>query len=255
MAINLTFDTVLSRVRIAGTGLAAGPALFERKTGSQWETVRGGEEVTVVGGNASLDDYEFLPGVLNNYRINDGTNLWQTSITPSQTAVWLKSISRPFLNRPVTVVSHEDITRQARNGVFPIIGRTNPVAITDVRLAREWQMTVKADSVSDADAIELVLTGGDPLLIQVPPDGNDIPGGYVVVGTMTRRRFGHASVRRWFDLPCTVVAPPGPGVVGATMTWQALVADFGNWSDVLSAFGTWAAVADYVADPDTVIVP
>lgn len=256
MAINLTLDTVLSRVRIAGTGLAAGPALFEKSLNAlSWTTVRGGESVTVVSGSASLDDYEFSPGVVNHYRIDDGTDVWQTTITPEQAEVWMKSISRPFLNRPVTVVSHSDITREARNGVFPIIGRSSPVAITDVRLARQWEMTLKADSVSDADALELVLAGGDPLYIQVPPDGRDIPGGYVVVGTMTRRRFGHVSARRWFDLPMTTVAPPGPGVVGATMTWEALVAEFGTWSDVVSAFGTWAAVSEYVADPSVVIVP
>ncbi len=257
MAINLSLDTVLSRVRIAGTGLAAGPATFERRVGAgtAWTTVRGGEAVTVLSGNASLDDYEFSPGVVNDYRIDDGTNVWQTSITPSQPDVWLKSIARPFLNQKITVVSHGDITLAGRNSVFPIIGRSNPVAITDVRLARTWEMTIKADSVQDADAIELVLAGGDPLFIQVPPNGDDIPGGYVVVGDAVRRRFGHRSERRWFDLPCMTVAPPGPGVIGATMTWQALLAEFANWSDVLSAFGSWAAVADYVADPSTVIVP
>jgi hypothetical protein len=257
MAINLTLDTVLSRVRIAGTGLAAGLAVFERRVGAgtAWTTVRGGEAVAVTGGAASLDDYEFVPGVANDYRIFDGSLFWQTSITPVQDEVWLKSISRPFLNRPVSVVAHEDISRAARNGIFPIVGRSAPVAITDVRLAREWQMTVKADSVSDADAIELVLAGGDPLFIQVPADERDIPGGYVAVGTMVRRRFGHVSQRRWFDLPCTTIAPPGPGVVGATATWEALVAAYDNWSDVLSAFGSWAAVAEYVADPSTVIVP
>lgn len=350
MAINLTLDTVLSRVRIAGTGMSIGKATFQRSLNNlSWTTVRGGEAVTVSGGAASLDDYEFSPGVVNYYRIivqsavqltyptgstlaedmttsetlwdvsgatladkwTVGSNVaglydwqvgseivrvtvmpaatgagpylqtatvtrsingvvtthltgasvnlykqtWQTSITPAQDEVWLKSISRPFLNRPINVVTHSDITRESRNGVFPIIGRSAPVAITDVRQARQWEMTIQATSVSDADAIELVLAGGDPLYVQVPPDGRDIPGGYVVVGTMNRRRFGHVSARRWFDLPMTTVAPPGPGVVGATNTWEALVAEFGTWSDVLTAFGSWAAVSEYVADPSTVIVP
>lgn len=257
MAINVTLDPVLSRVRIAGTGLAAGPALFERSLdgGLTWTTVRGGEAVTVSGGNATWDDYEFAPGVVNTYRIDDGDDLWAFDFTPVQTAVWIKSISRPFLNRPVAVVDHSDITLPARNGVFPVIGRAAPVAVTDVRLARQFQMTIKADTIADADAIEVVLAGGDPLFVQVPPDARDIPGGYVVVGDAIRRRFGHVSVRRWFDLPMTTVAAPGPGVVGSTSTWETLLAEYGTWGDVLAAFGTWADVCEHVADPSVVIVP
>jgi hypothetical protein len=257
MAINVTYDPVLSCVRIAGTSLAAGPALFRRSLngGLTWTTVRGGEEVTVIGGNAHLDDYEFVPNVVNSYEIDDGTDLWGFDFTPTQDAVWLKSITRPFLNRAVSVVDHSDITLPARNGVFPVIGRANPVAVTDVRLARQFQLTVKADTVADADAIEVVLAGGDPLYLQVPADARDIPGGYVVVGDAVRRRFGHVSARRWFDLPCTTVAAPGPGVVGSTSTWATLLAEYGTWLAVLSAFGTWADVAEHVASPDVVIVP
>lgn len=257
MAINVTLDPVLSRVRIVGTGLAAGPALFRRSLngGLTWTTVRGGEAVTVFSGNAHLDDYEFVPNVVNSYEIDDGTDLWGFDFTPEQDAVWLKSITRPFLNRPVLVVEHSDITLPARNGIFPIIGRSNPVAVTDVRLARQWQMTVKADTLEDADALEVVLAGGDPLFVQVPKDSRDIPGGYVVVGDAARRRFGHLSARRWFDLPCTTVAAPGPGVVGSTGTWETLIAEFGTWLDVLTAFGTWADVTEYVASPSTVVVP
>ncbi|MCM4080406.1 hypothetical protein [Paractinoplanes hotanensis] len=257
MSIAVTLDTVLSRVRVVGAGLSAGPAHFQKSLndGLTWTTLRGGEAVTVVSGDARADDYEFTPGVEHVYRIDDGTDLWDFTFTPAQTAVWLKSITRPFLNRAVSVVGHGDITLPARNGIFAVIGRSNPVAVTDVRLARQFQMTVKADSISDADAIELVLASGDPLYIQAPADSRDIPGGYVVVGDAVRRRFGHVSARRWFDLPCTVVAAPGAGVVGSTVTWESLLLEFGSWADVLTEFGTWADVAEYVASPSVVVVP
>lgn len=258
MSLTATFDPILSRVRLAATALDPAPtALFERSPNAvRWTTVRGGTAVTVTGADtAALDDYEFAPGVVNHYRVTAGADVYTTTITPAQTAVWFKSISRPFLNRAVTVVGHGDITRPARNGVFPVIGRTYPIAVTDVRLARRWEMTVKADTVADADALDVVFAAGDPLFIQVPPTVQDIPGGYVVVGDTVRRRFGHLSQRRTFDLPMTEVAPPGPDVVGATATWETLVAEFGTWAAVLAAFGTWADVAEHVASPDVVIVP
>jgi hypothetical protein len=257
MALNAVFDPILSRVRLTGTLLDDGAtALFERSRNNlYWTTVRGGSAVTIDGSDeAALDDYEFVPGVINYYRVTAGADVFTTTITPNQSGVWLKSITRPFLNRPVSVVELSDITRPARVGVFEIKGSSFPIAVSDVRGSRRWTMTVKSDSVVDADALELVFASGEPLYIQT--DGqNDIPGGYVVVGDVPRRRFGKTSERRWFDLPCTEVAAPGPSIVGRTSTWETLVAEFGSWNAVLAEFGTWAEVVDYVADPSVVIVP
>lgn len=257
MSLNATLDPILSRVRLAGTALdGAATALFERsKNGVYWTTVRGGSAVPVDGSDeADLDDYEFVPGQLNHYRVTAGADVFTTTITPAQTGVWLKSITRPFLNRAVTVTDYSDIVRPARQGVFEVIGRSYPIAVTDVRGSRRWTMTVKADTVVDADALELVFASGDPLFVQT--DGShDIPSGYVVVEDMTRSRFGHVSQRRYFSLPMIEVAAPGPEVVGATSTWETLVAEFGSWTAVLAEFGSWADVLEYVADPEVVIVP
>lgn len=260
MSLGAVLDPVLSRVRLSATALDDGTtALFERSSnGIRWTTVRGGTAVAITPGDtAALDDYEFAAGVVNHYRVTAGADVFTTTITPDQSAVWFKSIVRPWLNRPVAVVSHGDIVSPARNGVFPIIGRTYPIAVTDVRLSRQWDMVVKADQLADADALDLVFASGDPLFIQIPATGAlaTIPGGYVVAGDVTRSRFGTTSTRRWFNLPLTEVAAPGPDVVGSTSTWETLVAEFGSWTAVLAAFSTWEDVAEYVADPDVVIVP
>lgn len=259
MSLTPTFDPILSRVRLAATALddpLANGAAFERSpNGIRWTTVRGGAAVTVTGADtAALDDYEFAPNVVNYYRVTAGSDVFTATITPAQTVDWVKSITRPFLNRAVTIVEHSDITRPARGGVFDVKGRSFPVAVSDVRGSRRWTYTLKAETVADADALELVFASGDPLLFQIGTD-HDIPGGYVMAGDMARSRFGKVSPRRWFDVPVIEVAPPGPDVVGATATWAALLADFGTWADVLAEFGTWAEVLDYVADPETVIVP
>lgn len=260
MSLDATLDTVLSRVRLSATALdESATALFERSpNGLRWTTVRGGTDVPVSGADtAALDDYEFAPGVVNHYRVTAGGDVFTTTITPAQTAVWFKSITRPWLNRAVAVVSHGDIVSPARNGVFAVLGRTYPIAVTDVRLARQWDMVVKADQLADADALDLVFASGDPLFVQVPATGvlSTIPGGYVVVGDVKRTRFGTVSARRWFELPMTEVAAPGPDVVGSTSTWETLVAEFGSWAEVLAEFGSWTEVAEYVADPSVVIVP
>jgi hypothetical protein len=72
---------------------------------------------------------------------------------------------------------------------------------------------------------------------------------------MRRSRFGHVSPRRYFTLPVIEVAAPGADIVGATSTWETLVAEFGTWANVLATFGTWADVVEYVSDPSVVVVP
>lgn len=256
MSLTPTFDTQLSRVRLAGTGLTgAATALFERsKNNILWTTVRGGSAVPVASNLANLDDYEFIPGVVNYYRVTAGANVFTANITPAQSGVWFKSITRPFLNRAVEVVEYSDITRPARNGIFEVIGRTYPIAVTDVRSSRRWTMQVKAATVSDADALDLVFASGDPLFIQT--DGaHDIPAGYVVIGDTNRSKFGHVSGRREFDLPMVEVAPPGADIVGGTVSWASIVSEFATWADALAFFASWAEVTDYVASPDIVIVP
>lgn len=257
MALSTTFDTQLSRVRLHGDGLTTGTtALFERSLNQvRWTTVRGGSAVTIsVTDTADVDDYEFVPGVVNYYRVKDNTHTFTANRTPSQSGTWFKSISRPFLNRPVTVVNHSDITRPAKNGIFEVVGRSFPVAVTDVRSSRRYTMTLKATTVSDADALELVFESGDPLFIQT--DGlNDIPNGYVVIGDMNRSRYGHVSNRRLFDLSMTEVAAPGPDIYGRTASWETQVVEFATWTDLLAAFATWEDETDYVASPSVVVVP
>jgi hypothetical protein len=257
MSLTATFDPLLSRVRLSADTLTGiGLATFERSLNQiRWTTVRGGSSVGVASNAAALDDYEFVPGVTNYYRVNaPGSTFYTDDIAPAQTGVWFKSITRPFLNRAVQVIDHTDITRPARNGIFEVVGRSYPVAVTDVRGSRRWAYEIKAETVSDADALELVFASGDPLYVQT--DGlHDIPGGYVVAGDVTRSRFGKVSQRRYFSVPVVEVAPPASDVVGVTSTWETILAEFGSWNAVLAAFGTWAEVADYVADPSVVIVP
>lgn len=262
MSLSATFDTAVSRVRLAATAVTGGAttAKFERSpNGLLWTTVRGGAAVTVTGGAAAIDDYEFAAGQLNYYRVTGapGGVTFSTTITPAQTDVWIKSITRPFLNRALKIVDYGDVVRTSRAQTFPVIGRSTPVAVTDVQLARRWDLTIKADTLAEADALDLVFASGDPMFIQPPATGRyaGVPGGYVVIGDVTRRKYGVESARRWFDLPLTEVAAPGPGVYGVPATWDTIVAEFGTWSNLLATFGTWQQVVDYISSPSVVIVP
>lgn len=69
MTIGLSYDSNLSRVQIALSGYDDGTVRIERSTNQLfWTTVRGGVELPIISGSASLNDAEFTPDVQNFYR-------------------------------------------------------------------------------------------------------------------------------------------------------------------------------------------
>lgn len=263
MTVSLTYDSALSRVRVAASALSvsAVTATVERSTDQiSWTTVRGASALTVTGQAASVDDYEFAADVVNYYRVTAynvsavQTNQETSSVTPTLGGVWIKSVARPFLNRQVTVVDHSAIERRGRAGVFDVVGRSYPVAVSDVRGSRRWELEVLTETTTEAEDFDLLLASGDVLLIHVPADV-DVPGGYVTVGDTNERRTSRKSIRRVFSLACIEVAAPGPDVVGATSNWQTVLTAYPTWQDVLNAHPTWNDLLELIGSPTDVIVP
>jgi hypothetical protein len=262
MALTLTYDTQLSRVRVAASALSvsAVSATVERSTDQvRWSTVRGAGSLAVTAQAASVDDYEFAPDVVDYYRVTaydaGGAQTDQVTafVTPTLTQVWLKSVARPFLNRQVIVQDYSEVERDAHAGIFVGVGAKYPIVVNDLRGSDEWALDVLAETRTDRNAIDALLDAGDVILVHVPADV-DVPGGYVTVGRTRQRRTSRMSTRRIVSLPCTEVAAPGPDVVGATSTWQTVVSTYATWADVLAAHATWASVLELIGSPTDVIV-
>lgn len=269
MTVTLTYDPTLSRVRIAATGLVgtATRATVQRSLDLiRWTTVRGGTGLDLASGVMlrTLDDYEFVDRQVNHYRVtalenNVEVDQQSASITPALSEVWLKSLARPFLNRTVSVRGYSDISRPSRAGVFNVVGRSVPVAVTELRASRQWAMDVVTDTADDASDLELLLASGDVLLVHVPTGQgrvSTVPGGYVSVGDVRLATPPTVDLtQRVFSLPCTEVAAPGPDVVGATSTWQTVLNTYATWADLLAAHASWADLLELVGEPDDVVVP
>ena len=264
MTVTLTYDDALARVRVsaADTFTAAYVKVERSINGVSWATVRGASALVPSGGFAKIDDYEFAPGVVNTYRARSysvvdallGTE--SSTTTPSIDRVWLKSVSRPFLNMPVTIRDYGAISRSSRAGMFQVPGRSYPIRVGDVASSRSWSYEVLTRTLTEARNLEYLVSSGDVVYAQVPA-GFDIPGGFVGLGDMTKSRVSRslADDKRIFSLPMTEVATPAPTVVGFTATWDGIIAAFGTWADVLAAFPTWADLLEYVSDPSVVVVP
>ncbi|HLU43496.1 MAG TPA: hypothetical protein VKZ67_00510 [Natronosporangium sp.] len=260
MAITLTYLDDLARVQITATDLAASEVRVERSVdGAPWETVRGGVAAIPDSGAIELDDYEFGSDVGNEYRVvdtGDDSVLETDSITPSLGGrVWLKNVRYPLVNRRLWRVLDrgQSISRPARGEVFPIVGRSVPVAQTDLRDSKRFTLDFQAQDEEEAGAIDLSLAVGGVLFIHVPP-GCPVQGGYVVADTTAQAR--QATVERWvFTLPCTIVAPPGPDVTPTTLTWGTVERLYGSWTALLAAHPTWKSLRSLVGLPEDLEEP
>lgn len=250
------------------TAVASYATVDRTLDGVTYTTVRGASEVGITTGcelERIVDDYEFPVGQSVTYRVRsftDDDTLGVTTtcqLTVDLDQVWFKSIGRPFLNRVVDcVLNPSPIVRRARNGIFPIVGRSFPVASTDLRGSREVTAQVVTRTTDEREGMDLLLASGDPIFVQTPL-AYPLPTMYAVVGDTAeqrpvRNRLCDADWRLW-DLPLTEVAAPGPDVVGSTSTWQTVVNTYATWADVLAAHATWASVLELVGDGSEVIVP
>lgn len=206
---------------------------------------------------------------------DDAGNLWSVngtavivgvesdSITPSLAGqVWLKSIRFPFLNRPVRVLNWAGIGRASRTGVFDVKGRSLPISVHDLRGSPQFELTIVTDDLSNpvvdgleqARDLDLMLAASGTLLIHSPPE-LPVPGGYVTVGNTEQDRIvRHGTSPFVFTLPCTVEAPPGPDVVGTTMTWGTVFNLYGSWGALLAANPTWGDLLATVGSEDDLVV-
>lgn len=175
------------------------------------------------------------------------------NLTPTLDSIWLKSVTRPFLNRAVTVVDWSEEERPSRGGAFPAVGRTYEVAVTDVAGGLQFDLYLHVSNSQDAQTLDYIRASGDILYLHTPA-GCPVPGGHVCVETSSARRIRPRGDSRVFVLPLTQCAAPAPDVVGATSTWQTVLNSYASWNAVLAANATWADLLARVAPASEVIV-
>lgn len=84
---------------------------------------------------------------------------------PSGTC-WIKSLSQPSISAQFSINTIGDVTRPARLQEYVVIGRSNPVVISDVRGGRKGDITVMTTTDADRSALGLLMADGHSLFIQ-----------------------------------------------------------------------------------------
>jgi hypothetical protein len=191
-------------------------------------------------------------------------------ITPQLTKVWFKSVTHPFLNiampsacdpiglNPIEMLEPlSRVSRAPRTGIFPIVNRTYPIAVNDLRLGRAWSIALRTWTAAALKQIDFLLASGDVILIQTPCVGcaETVESGYVVAldaGYVRHHRYRQRAI---WDIDVQEIAAPGPDIVYAQGTWQSVINQYGSWSAVLAAFPSWQALLAILPQASEVIVP
>jgi hypothetical protein len=183
-------------------------------------------------------------------------NSESSSITPThQGKIILKSVPFAFLNREVTVVDFTDPQLGDRGGMSEVSGRSVPVSTPDQRASATFEVELRTDTTVQARDMQLTLAANPHLFLHVPANC-PVPGGHVRVGDVgpTRPQPSARSPRRYWRLPCRLVAPPPARVVGSTMTYAGLLNLYGGYDNVLAANPAYADLLDLMGSPEDQVV-
>lgn len=261
-----------TRIQIAVGGLPVGSsyAVVDRTVApsATYTTVRGGAHVDATSLAILLWDYEFPAGASITYRVRvyNASNVllatYSSIIVGTLDTIELKSPARPFLNRQVTVIDFSDVAQPQRGAVFEVLGRRLPIAVTEVRGSRRWELVLRAASEAERAALETFFSFGDTVFLHVPPSpaSQGVPAtGYYAVGDTAQLRppsAKHDTAVRYFRLPLIEVDAPDPSVVGYTITWLGVQSAWATWALLLadSSVPTWLDLQAYVSAPSDEIV-
>ncbi|MBA9050787.1 MULTISPECIES: hypothetical protein [Streptomyces] len=204
-----------------------------------------------------VEDYEAPLGTRVWYAVTwyksdntpSGARLYTRSIDapalPDPDYVWFKSPGLPALNTTVMVESPVTWQREARSNAYAVVGRRNPIVVTDTRPGRTATLTLLVWDEASNTTFDALLDTGLPALIQAMPgygiDGNlYLSIGQVEVESVT----GAANIPGWrWTLSVTEIDRPDGGLQGSSAgTWKTLNDTFSTWNDVFTAKDQWATV-------------
>lgn len=240
-AIATTADNTNGRILIAvdRSGSAWDFIEVQRSldSGTTWEYIRGGQYVppatttpfsTGDANNFDIYDYELANTTTAIYRaratrIVSGlpiTGAWVQStpaISWTSTAALLKAPNDPTLNLTVRLSTVPELGFDTPQGVFPVLGRPNPVVVSDVMSGVVGStLTIQTvDATEMADLLTLLRT--TRLLFQ-PPSAWNLDARYIAVGKVTQRpvdpRLAINTFRR-FDVSYNEIDAPADPLAGS----------------------------------------
>lgn len=207
-----------------------------------------GDPLPVSGGVAVLWDYEAPYGTTSTYSVaaSGATTVTDTALL-DVTAVWLVHPGVPSRSMAVFVTELGELTRAVDRGLFAVIGRNDPIAVTGgARGTASGMLGLRTKTDAERNALNLLLDDGATLLLNLPPTGWGMDPCYISVGDVSVARTIEYAPHPWreWSLPYQVVYRPAGGSQ-SLRTWETIAAEYpGTWADVAATGLTWADLSN-----------
>lgn len=258
LAISGTPSQALAYVALTVTGLTGFDTVAVQRTnpdGSQ-AIVRSANYVATAGATSWAGfDLEAPLGSAVTYTAIAQTHNGDGSITtvtagssaitiPTQNGTgWLKNLSQAALNTQITIQALADVKRSGRTQVYPVIGRKNPVVISDVRSGRTGLVSIMTTGTADYQAVSTLLASGQTLFLQATP-ADMFADMYFVPGDVTERRPASTSTdqTRVWDVDFIEVDSPSGALTSIPGNSYTAVAVFGTYQNLVNHRSTYLDV-------------
>lgn len=188
----------------------------------------------------------------------DFTDQATVSITPvlpnaNIKPYWIMNPSRPGQNFRCEITELSEITNAGRVGFMEVLGRSFPVAVSDVMGSDQLTFKIDAEDKKQATEYAQRLALGEPLYLLTADQSDDMGTFYFSITSLSRKPD---TVRgSWtVTVEARVVSQPNPAVYGSTFVWADVVSTYATWADVVAGVTTWSNLVDKVST-DTIIVP
>jgi len=231
--------------------------------GGRIEPVRHAQALVPTGSIALTDDYDVPTDTPFRYQAIQNGNVIATSdfITlPSGNTFWLGEVnSGQFIQIIPAANAIPQWSREAPVGVHRVLGRQDPVVVSDVRWWAEGELTHYTLSMNQRDEVGNIWSFGTTLGFYGPVD---IIGGigrlYILSNQVDERRVsarGYEDAREWHAQITQVAEPTGAARIPVIVTWQDVVNGYATWQDVVDGEDDWLDVMQGVPGQEDVLPP
>lgn len=267
-----TADNTLAKINLAISGAGAANSVLDVYElqrsfdgGTTWEQVRSdrtGGFLENVSGARTWYDYETANGQAVVYRARTITydtfgftqvGAWSStsaSVSWASSSTWLKVVTRPDLNRTISIQELGEESFEVPFGTFQGLGSDQAVVISGVRRAKpDSSVVILTQTAAERTGLQSVLALGVPVLIHGSARVEDWYGDskwLAIAGVhMSRLMRGAWGADRAMTLPYTEIDRPDPSaylVEFGVTTWQDVDDAYASFTALSAAFSSYGAI-------------